>query len=483
LRTTRRNYARRNLHNFNCICDVYVFRRSFEAYPSAAAAPLSSPAVTPQPISDALAARMREPEAVLEWIEPGMDVIVGQANAEPKRTIDAIEAAAEAGREGEGGVRDVRLHQMLPLRPRRYIDGELPGLRHVAWFLSPHSRAAFHRGDCDLVPNSFSDMPRLMRQTLAPRLVLTAVSPPDRHGYFSLGPHAEYTAAFIGEVPFFVEVNPSVPRTYGANQLHVSDVVGWCEADTPLEELAPPSAAERDRKIASLVAERIPDGATLQAGIGAAPDLVLGMLKEHRELGAHTELFGDGFVELVECGALTGTRKRTHRNKVVTTTALGSRRLYEFVADNPGVEFHPVDYTNDPTVIAREPLMTAINATLEVDFLGQCASESLGSEYWSSSGGQPDYARGAVMAEQGQAFIVLHSSTADDSISRIVPQLHPGAAVTTFKNVVDKVVTEFGVAELRGSSIAERTRRLIAIAHPNFRDELAARARELGYLT
>jgi acyl-CoA hydrolase len=444
---------------------------------AAATLAYAPPPVSPQPISDALAARMRPPQAVLDWVEPNMDVIVGLANAEPVRTIDALEAAAEAG-----SLADLRLHQMMPLRPRRYIEGELPGLRHVAWFLSPHSRAAFRRGDCDLVPNSFSDVPRLMRQTLSPRLVLTAVSPPDRHGYFSLGPHAEYTASFIGEVPFFVEVNPCVPRTFGGNQLHVSDVVGWCEADTPLVELPPPSPSERDRKIASLVAERVPDGATLQAGIGAAPDLVLGMLSEHRELGVHTELLGDGFVDLVECGALTGTRKATHRNKIVTTSALGSGRLYEFIADNPGVEFHPVDYTNDPTVIAREPQMTAINATLEVDFLGQCASESLGSEYWSSSGGQPDYARGAVMAEHGQAFIVLHSSTADDTVSRIVPQLHPGAAVTTFKNIVDKVVTEYGVAELRGSSIAERTRRLIAIAHPNFREELSARARELCYL-
>jgi acyl-CoA hydrolase len=428
-----------------------------------------------QPISEALASRRRTSDAVLEWIEPGMDVVVGAANGEPVSTLDAIEAAA-------GQLREVRLHQMIPLRPRRYIDGAFDGLRHVSWFLSPHNRAAFHRGGCDLVPNSFSDVPRLMRQSLAPRLVLAAVSPPDRHGYFSLGANAEYTASFIGEVPFFVEVNASVPRTFGGNQLHVSDIVGYCEADTPMVEMPAAAGGERDEKIAALVAERVPDGATLQAGIGAAPNLVLGMLREHRELGVHTELMGDGFVDLVECGAVTGTRKQTHRNKIVTTSAMGSQRLYEFVGENPGVEFHRVDYTNDPRVISREPEMIAINATLEVDFLGQCASESLGSDYWSSSGGQPDYARGAVMAEHGQAFIVLHSSTADDTLSRIVPQLHPGAAVTTFKNIVDKVVTEYGVAELRGSSIAERTRRLIAIAHPCFREELTARARELCYL-
>jgi len=187
-------------------------------------------------------------------------------------------------------------------------------------------------------------------------------------------------------------------------------------------------------------------------------------------------------VDLVEKGVMTGTQKRTHRNKIVTTSAFGTRRLYDFVADNPGVEFWPVDYTNDPRNIAREDRFTAINATIEVDFLGQCASESLGSDYWSSSGGQPDFARGAVMSEHGQSFIVLHSTAADDSVSRIVPQLHPGAAVTTFKNIVDRVVTEYGVAELRGSSIRERTRRLIAIAHPKFRDELERSGRELGYL-
>jgi acyl-CoA hydrolase len=183
-----------------------------------------------QPINSALAAPRRTPDAVLEWIEPGMDVIVGAANGEPVATLDAIEAAGES-------MRDVRLHQMIPLRPRRYIDGAFGGLRHVSWFLGPHNRAAFHRGDCDLVPNSFSDVPRLMRQSLAPRLVLATVSPPDRHGYFSLGANAEYAASFIGEVPFFVEVNPSMPRTFGGNRLHISDIAGYCEADTPLVEL------------------------------------------------------------------------------------------------------------------------------------------------------------------------------------------------------------------------------------------------------
>jgi acyl-CoA hydrolase len=428
-----------------------------------------------QEISATIETRRAEPEDVLRHVEPGAEIVVASANGEPVRVIDALEDACAS-------LDDVRLHQMLALRSRPYIEGERPNLRHVSWFLSPANRDAFHRGACDLVPNSFSDVPRLMRQSLSPRLVLACVSTPDRHGYFSLGTDAAYTASLIGEVPFFVEVNARMPRTFGANQLHVSDIVGFCESDRDLVEVPAAPAGDRDRRIAELVAERIPDGATIQSGIGAVPDLVLGLLSDHRELGVHTELLGDGFVDLVEAGVVTGTRKRTHRNKIVTTSAIGHQRLYDFIADNPGVEFHPVDYTNDPRVISREPHMTAINATLEVDFLGQCASESLGSNYWSSSGGQPDYARGSVMAEHGQAFIVLHSTAADDSVSRIVPQLHPGAAVTTFKNIVDKVVTEYGVAELRGSSIADRARRLIAIAHPKFREWLSAEAQTLGYL-
>jgi acyl-CoA hydrolase len=426
-------------------------------------------------IAAAIEAKRCPAGEVLSHLASGGDAIVGLGNGEPKTVIDAIEAGAD-------GLEDVRLHQMLPLRDRPYIEGGVAGLRHVSWFLSPHDKAAFHRGDCDLVPNNFSEIPALMRRTVREPVVLTAVSPPDEHGYFSLGCHAEYVAPMIGEMPFFLEVNEQMPRTFGENQIHVSQILGWCEADYPLVELPPREGRDADRRIAELVAERIPDGATLQAGIGAVPDMVLSLLADHRDLGVHTELLSAGFVDLVEAGAVTGTRKRTHRNKLITTTALGNRRLYDFVADNPGVEFWPVDETNDPALVSQEPNFTAINATIEVDFLGQCASESLGSDYWSSSGGQPDFARGAVLSEGGQAFIVLHSTTGDEEASRIVPHLHPGAAVTTFKNVVDRVVTEYGVAELRGSSIAERTRRLIAVAHPKFREELTAAAKECGYL-
>ena len=429
----------------------------------------------PPTIRAALTEKRCKPEAVLKHIGEGDDVIVGMFNSEPLSILDALETNAER-------LSNVRIHQMFPYRERRYIHGVFPGLRHVSWFLSPANRGAFHEGTCDLVPNNFSEVPSLMRRTTRCSLVVAAAAPPDRHGYFSLGLHADYVAALIGEAPFFVEVNHQMPRTYGENQLHLSQVVGWCEADYPLAELPPRPVRETDRKIAEFVAERIPDGATLQAGIGSIPNEVLGLLNGHRDLGVNTELLSDGFVDLIENGAITGTRKRNHRNKVVATNALGSGRLYEFVKANPGVEFWPVDHTNNERDIAVEDSFVAINATLEVDFLGQCASESLGSAYWSSSGGQPDFARGALLSEHGRSFIVLHSTTGDESISRIVAQLHPGAAVTTFKNIVDSVVTEYGVAELRGSSIRDRTRKLIGIAHPKFRDELEREAKEINYL-
>ena len=250
-----------------------------------------------------LAALRRPPEAVLDHIGDGSDVVVGVGNGEPRALLDAIEAHA-------GRYREVRLHQMLPLRSRRYIDGTVAGLRHVSWFLSLADRDAFHAGACDLVPNSFSEVPHLMR-SLAPALVVATVSPPDRHGYFSLGCHAEYTASFIGELPFFVEVNPRMPRTFGENQIHVSQLLGWCEADTPMVELPARAPLDIDRRIAARIAERIPDGATLQAGIGAVPNAVLAQLDGHRDLGVHTELLSDGFVDLVEKGVVTGTRKRT----------------------------------------------------------------------------------------------------------------------------------------------------------------------------
>ncbi|HLY81801.1 MAG TPA: acetyl-CoA hydrolase/transferase C-terminal domain-containing protein, partial [Acidimicrobiales bacterium] len=369
------------------------------------------------------------------------------------------------------------------LLERAYIRGELGDhLRHVSYFLGPATRPSYWRGTVELVPNHFSEVPSLLRATTKCSLVIARCSPPDRHGYLSLGTNADYTASLIGRAPFFVEVDPQMPRTFGGNQMHISQVVGWCEHDAPLVEVQPPEPGPADHAIAALVAERIPDRATVQVGIGAVSAAVLEALSSHRDLGVHSELLTDGVIELVERGVVTGIFKQRRRNKVVATFCLGTRRLYDWVDENPVVEMQAVDWVNDPRVIATEKTFVSVNATTEVDLMGQCASETVAGRYWSSSGGQADFARGAMYSEGGKAFILLHSTTTDQERSRIRVSLTEGSVVTTLKNTVDHVVTEHGIVELRGRSLADRARMLIGIAHPKFRDELTAGARQAGLL-
>ena len=419
---------------------------------------------------------MQQAEAVLDQIVDGADLIVPLANGEPVSVLDAIEANADR-------FHGVRVHQMHALHDRPYIHGDRrEHLLHVSYFLSPVTRAAFWARGCELVPNHFSEVPRLLRETTKASLVLAAASPMDRHGYFSLGTNCDYVGPFIGRAPFFLEVNARMPRTFGRNQIHVSQVLGWTEVDRPLVEVAPAEPSDVDRRIAALVAERIPDGATLQAGIGSIPNALLAGLADHRDLGIHTELLSDGLTDLVERGVVTGTRKTLNPGKVVATFALGTTGLYDFLHENPAVELLPVDYVNDPRVIAEEDCFVSINATVEVDLLGQCASETVAGRYWSSSGGQADFARGAMYSEHGRAFIVLPSTAADGAVSRIRATLTPGSVVTTLKNTVDHIVTEYGIADMRGRSVSQRAAGLIGIAHPDFRDTLTQEATALGYL-
>ena len=418
------------------------------------------------------------PEVVLDHVDDGADVIVPLANGEPVALVDALEAGGEARR-----FQGVRIHQMHVLHDRPYLHGAMrEQLSHVSYFLSAVTRPAFHDRTLDLVPNHFSEVPRLLRETTKCSLVLAAAAPMDRHGYFSLGTNCDYVAPFIGTVPFFVEANRRMPRTFGHNQIHVSQLAGWTEVDRPLVEVPPPEPSEVDVQIAAFVVDRISDGATIQVGIGSIPNALLAGLGGHRDLGVHTELLSDGLIDLVEKGVVTGTRKRLAPGKVVATFALGTERLYDFLHENPAVELLPVDHVNDPRVIAREERFVSINATTEVDLIGQCASETVAGRYWSSSGGQADFARGAMYSPHGRAFVVLPSTAAKGQVSRIRATLTPGSVVTTLKNTVDHVVTEYGIADMRGRSIAQRARSLIAIAHPHFRDSLEAEARELGYL-
>jgi acyl-CoA hydrolase len=416
------------------------------------------------------------PEAVLDHLERDGDVIVPLANGEPVTVLDAIEAHADR-------FDGLRIHQMHAIFDRPSLHGAFGDrIRHRSYFLSHVTRPCFAAGTIDLVPSNFSEMRDLLIATTKHPLVIAAASPLDRHGYFSLGVSADYVASFIGRARFFLEVNARMPRTFGRNQLHRSQVEGWCEVDRPLVEVAPAVGDETDARIAAHVAERIPDGATIQIGIGATPNAILAALRDHRDLGVHTELLSDGVVDLVEAGVVTGVRKHLNRTKSVGTFALGTARLHGFLDDNPALELWPVSYVNDPRVIATEPGFVSINSTLTIDLLGQCGSETIAGHYYSSSGGQADFARGAMYSPGGQGFVVLHSTTADGAISKISPTLAAGDVVTTIKNTVDKVVTEWGVAELRGRSIRERATALIGIAHPDHRDRLRHAAHGLGYL-
>jgi acyl-CoA hydrolase len=414
-------------------------------------------------------------DAVVEHIGANADIILPIANGEPVTLMDAVEANAE---QWSG----VRVHQMHAAHDRPYLHGKFgDNLRHISYFLSNVTRPCFAAGTVELVPNNFSEMRAILRERTTDPLILAAASPPDRHGYFSLGVSADYVASFIGRARFFLEANRQMPRTFGRNQLHISQVVGWSEADYPLVELASPEVTDVDLQIADRVAERIPDGATIQVGIGSTPNAIMRRLVDHQHLGIHTELISDGVMDLVERGVVSGVAKQLNRTKTVGTFALGSKRLYDFLDENAAFELWPVRYVNDPRVIAQETNFVSINSTIAVDLLGQCASETVAGTYYSSSGGQADFARGAMYSDGGQGFVVLHSTTSRHA-SKIVAQLAAGDVVTTLKNTVDKVVTEWGVAELRGRSIRERAKALIAIAHPDHRDHLTTEARRLFQL-
>ncbi|MGB2994261.1 MAG: acetyl-CoA hydrolase/transferase C-terminal domain-containing protein [Paenisporosarcina sp.] len=412
----------------------------------------------------------------IELIEEEADIIIPIANGEPIRLLDILEEHASE-------LIHVKIHQMLALHPRKYILGEMPEqLTHVSYFLSGATRKTYQDAKMDLVPNNFHEVPSMLSKVTKMSMVLSVASPVDEHGYFSLGTQADYVAEFIGKVPFVLEVNRNMPRTFGHNQIHISQIAGYVEHDAPLAEEVVPEIGEKDMLIAEKVAADIQDGDTLQIGIGSVPNAVMSLLKNHRNLGIHTEMLPDGIVDLVEAGAIDGTKKFTNKGKIVATFAYGTQRLYDFIHNNSSIEFLPVSKVNDPREIAKEENIVSINATTEVDLFGQCASETVGGKYYSSSGGQIDFARGVRFAKNGKGFICMHSTAKNDTISRIKLDLTPGSVVTTGKNDVDNIVTEYGIARLHGRSISDRAKQLISIAHPKFRDELTERAIERGII-
>lgn len=374
-------------------------------------------------------------------------------------------------------------HQILPAKPGYFDQETAPHIRHDSLFISGASRAAVNGGWADLTPNYFSEVPQLIRDYWPADAVGVVVSPMDKHGYFSLGLGVDYTwEAMKKAKKIIVEVNQQAPRCQGVCQVHVSDVTHIVENQNPLPELPVAPISETDRAIGAYVAELIEDGSTLQIGFGGVPNAVCKALETKKDLGIHTEMVTEGIMELAECGAVNNSKKSWNRGKLIGTFAWGTKKLYEFMNNNPMVEMHPVDYTNCPYNISRNDKMVAINSTIEVDLLGQCCSESMGPLQWSSTGGQVDFFRGANLSRGGKGFVTMPSTAKKGTVSRIVPMLKPGAVVTTSKNDVDHVVTEFGVAKLRGKCIRDRAKALIGISHPDFRDELHSTAKKMNLI-
>jgi acyl-CoA hydrolase len=379
--------------------------------------------------------------------------------------------------------KDIKVAQILAMRKYAYIDPEtVDHVRHVAFFYGGATRAGGQAGWIDFIPNYFSEIPiQIERGQIGADVVMSMASPMDRHGYFSVSLGADYTMAAIAKArAVILEVNPNVPFAYGNCHVHISQVAALVESSEPVLEVGLPKIGPVQESIAKYVADLIEDGSTLQIGYGGIPDAVVMQLTHKHDLGIHTEMIGDGILTLVESGAVTNRRKNYLPGKMVATFALGSNKLYRFIDRNPALEIHPVNFTNDPAVAGLNDNLIAINATLQIDLLGQCGSESLGHLPYSGTGGQSDFVRAANRSRGGKAFIVLPATAKNDTISRIVPVLAPGTHVSTSKNDVDYVVTEFGVAQLRGKSAKQRAWELIAIAHPDFRAELREAAKRIN---
>ena len=410
-------------------------------------------------------------------VRDGDTVIVPTGVGEPPALLTALSARGPA-------LSGVVVSQILPLRKYDYFNPETVGnIRHSAYFFGGPSRPGGQAGWVDFLPAYFSELPMLIDRGLTPAdVVFSMASPMDEHGYFSISLAADYTMAAIRRARAVVlEVNPHVPFANGHCHVHISQVSALIESDEPVLEVGLPTIGPVQEAIGQYVADMIPDGATLQIGYGGIPDAVVMQLTHKHDLGVHTEMIGDGIMSLVECGAITNRRKNVNRGKMFATFALGSRKLYRFMDRNPALEMHPVDVTNDPYLAGRNDRLVSINASMQVDLIGQCGSESLGHTPYSGTGGQADFVRAANRSRDGKSFIVLPATAKQNTISRIVPTLSPGTHVTTSKNDVDYVVTEHGVAQLRGKTAKQRAEALIAIADPDFRPELreAARAMKL----
>ena len=405
-------------------------------------------------------------EEAVAHVLTGMKVFIHGAAATPTPLIDAL-----AQRDVENVTTyHLHLHGDIAL----CAAGMERRFRPTSLFIGANLRDAVNEGRADFTPVFLSDIPHLFTSRRIPLdVALLQLSPPDKHGYCTLGTSADAAVAASRSARILIaEINDAMPRTHGNTLVHIDTLTAFTHTNRPLPEHPPGEPSEAESAIGSHIASLIPDGATLQMGIGAIPDAVLARLFDKRDLGVHTEMFSDRVIDLVEAGVITNRRKRVHPGRITTSFVNGSRRLYDFVDDNPFVEFYSADHTNDTAVIRRNDNVVAINSALEVDLSGQVVADSIGFRMYSGIGGQMDFMRGAALSPGGVPVIALPSTASGGKLSRIVSSLKPGAGVVTTRGHVHWIVTEYGAVDLWGKSLRERAEALVSIAHPDFRAEL-----------
>ena len=423
--------------------------------------------------------KLTTPDQAVAPIRDAATIIHGMASGEPPALLAAIARGVR-----QGDLKDLKVYSLLPMAnaAATILSPDLAGLIHPhCWFLTGADRDQVRSGSHVFVPNQFHQIPRLIREFMEVDVTVTTVSPIDRAGFFSFGTVNDYiTTAARHCRRLIVEVNRHMPRVFGDALLHVSEVDAIVEHDAPLVELIPAPPKPEAEIIGKHIAAMVPDGATIQLGLGGIPNAVCHYLEGHQDLGIHTELLCPGMVHLIKRGVINGRKKNLHPHKHVFTNAVGDREMYEFMHDNPSMESYPVSYTNNPQAIAANNNMISINSTLEVDLLGQCNSEYLGGFEFSGTGGQLDFVRGAFDYKGGKSIIAFYSTTHQGEVSRVVPRFAAGTVTTTPRMDTHYLVTEYGAVNLMGKSTCERAMEIIKLAHPKFRDSLMEEAGKMG---
>ena len=406
-------------------------------------------------------------EEALRNIKNGSKIILAHAAAEPVYLVNKLVELKDE-------FKDIELSNVVSLADCAYTQKDMEGhFRGNYCFASAGNRKAIAENYADYTPSFFYEVPYVFSNRFKANVALVQVTPPDKHGWCSLGISADFTKTSVESASLVIaQVNKNMPRTFGDTTVHVRDIDFFVEHDEPIKEYVGGEITPVAHKIGENIASLIKDGDVLQLGIGVIPDAALSFLTDKKDLGLHSEMISDGIVPLLEKGVINNERKQIDKGKSVTTFLMGSKKLYDFVDDNPSILFKTVDYTNDPRIISQNDNMVAINSCIELDFMGQVASESFGDKQYSGTGGQVDFVRGANMSKGGRAIIAIPSTAAKGTVSRIVPRLGAGSIITTSRNDVDYIITEYGIAQLKGKTLRQRAEELIAIAHPDFREEL-----------